>query len=213
MSITLSPNLKQYSRKDAAELLRERIHQADDDNSETVTLSRGEAERLYKQYLPKLPARAKTAEQWAAKAVTGARDCRYYLQYLYSDGENLIATDGHRLHRVKTTSYAPGFYCPKSFNPVDVDVKYPDCERFFQGEPVLRKYHLSNARRCVISYRGKDFQVIKLPSENGDVGLNAQYINDATNNNSTADLYIASPKEPVYGVSEFGEFVVMPMRI
>lgn len=65
---------------------------------------------LYAFFIPKAPAKPKTDFQWAAKAVA-KNDARYYLNYVYVDEENIVGTDGHRLHIAKNTEgLAPGFY-------------------------------------------------------------------------------------------------------
>ena len=63
---------------------------------------------LYAYFMPSLPAKPKTSEQWVAMAMAN-KDVRYYLNYIYSDGNRIMATDGHRLHIVNK-SVAQGFY-------------------------------------------------------------------------------------------------------
>ena len=54
---------------------------------------------------------ARTKERWVSLAVN-EYDRREVLQFVYSDGERIIGTDGHRLHVWKTDKYGPGYYRP-----------------------------------------------------------------------------------------------------
>ncbi|MCK5020277.1 MAG: hypothetical protein KAS32_24775, partial [Candidatus Peribacteraceae bacterium] len=63
---------------------------------------------IYAYFLPPVSAKSKTPDLWVAKAM--AKDVRYYLNFVYSDGERLMATDGHRLHVLITDKYEPGYY-------------------------------------------------------------------------------------------------------
>ena len=80
--------------------------------------------KLYAYFLPNPPARAKTPEQWVTKAVAGKSNVRTYLQHMYSDGEYLIATNGHLLHGIPTKLPA-GFY-DTAGNQITVSDEYPD---------------------------------------------------------------------------------------
>lgn len=105
---------------------------------------------LYTYFMPLIPAKAKTPEQWVGKAM-GVRDVRYYLNFYYSDGTRLICTDGHRLHLMPTT-LAEGFY-DKALNAVNTQGRYPDVDRvinlsdrtehIFVKEDAVVKPHLS----------------------------------------------------------------------
>lgn len=81
---------------------------------------------LYSFFLPSMPKKPKTDEQWVAKAMA-SKDVRHYLNYLYSDGRRLMATDGVRLH-ICETGLPVGFY-DSQLSPVKVDAKYPDVDR------------------------------------------------------------------------------------
>lgn len=100
--------------------------------------------QLYSQFLPNAPAKAKTPEQWVAKA-KGVSDVRYYLNNLWSDGKQLVGTDGHRLH-LCPTELPEGFYNTE-LEPVTVDGKYPEFERSIptvKSERDWRSVHLSD---------------------------------------------------------------------
>jgi len=94
---------------------------------EGMKLTEPDLAALYSYFMPVAPAVCKTPEQWVARAM-GDRDVRAYLNYVYSDGERIVATDGHRMHSWKTDKYPAGYY-DKMMNPVDVEYKYPDVGR------------------------------------------------------------------------------------
>jgi len=84
---------------------------------------------MYAAFTPKHPAKPKTMEQWCWKAVA-KKDVRHYLNFAYSDGRRLMATDGHRLHIWKTKKYTPGFYDSNMNMAHGTDfAKYPDVDR------------------------------------------------------------------------------------
>jgi len=74
----------------------------------------------------KAPAKPKSAEQWVARH-RASQDVRTYLNYLYSDGVNLVATDGHRMALVETT-LDKGYY-DDDLNPIDVSYTYVNFNR------------------------------------------------------------------------------------
>jgi hypothetical protein len=116
---------------------------------------------------------------WVALAVADNKDVRPYLQYVYSDGENLVATDGHRIHVLETTDYEQGFYDPKSGEKLsEEDAKYvgqyPDWKRLmwskkpnpFDAEWHYESVHKTNCRMT--------------QDQKGEpIGFNDKYIKDA----------------------------------
>lgn len=84
-----------------------------------------DAATLYAYFIPASTKgkTVKTPEQWVGLA-KGVRDVRAGLNLLYSDGENLVATDGHRLHMMPTT-LRPGYY-DAAMQSVECDYIYPD---------------------------------------------------------------------------------------
>lgn len=82
---------------------------------------------LYRYFLP-LPGKVvKTPEDWCKKAI-GQNDVRYYLNFLYSDGNRLMGCDGHRLHIFQTIKYKPGYY-DLALEKIDDKGTYPNVER------------------------------------------------------------------------------------
>ncbi len=94
-----------------------------------------QAAMLYAYFAPAIPAKPKTPEQWVAKAMA-KKDVRYYLQYIYSDGARIMATDGHRVHIWHTDQYPAGFY-DANMVQIEVDGTFPDINRVIPKNPDL----------------------------------------------------------------------------
>lgn len=67
---------------------------------------------IYAHLLPKRPTGVLTGLDWVSLAINPKDICEY-LHYIYADGQNVVATDRHRLH-LQPSNLPPGFYCPKS---------------------------------------------------------------------------------------------------
>ena len=87
-----------------------------------------EVAKFYAYFLPTVPAKKRTATDWIAQAL-GVKDIREYLRYMYSDGEWLYSSDGHRAHRVPT-DLEPGFYDSAS-NRIELTETYPPISEIF----------------------------------------------------------------------------------
>lgn len=73
-----------------------------------------ELAKLYNFFIPSAPSKPKTAYHWVAKA-TGNDKLNKCFRFVYCDEENLVATDGHRMHVAKNAGGLPaGFYHPKT---------------------------------------------------------------------------------------------------
>lgn len=63
-------------------------------------------------------------DAWVLSAVAADNEVRYPLKYVYSNGKELFASNGHRIHNIKLDDcgqreYPEGFY-DRRFNPVDI---------------------------------------------------------------------------------------------
>lgn len=99
---------------------------------------------LYNYFKPAPRKTPKTPEEWVARAMP-TNDIRYYLNYVYSDGGRIMATDGHRLHVFETDKYPKGFY-DGQMNPLEVGATYPDITRVIpkgRGKSMQKKELLS----------------------------------------------------------------------
>lgn len=68
-----------------------------------------------------------TNQEWLSLALADEDDPRFYLAYIYSDGERLIATNGRVLH-ICNQSVKPGYYCD-TLAEAEIDRKYPDIDK------------------------------------------------------------------------------------
>jgi DNA polymerase III sliding clamp (beta) subunit (PCNA family) len=134
---------------------------------------------MYNHFQPATPAKPKTPEQWLTKAMAGKNDVRYYLQNIYADGSNLVATDGHRLHIWTVSDVADGFY-DKNMQKIESDAKYPDYKRVLplrtgnsRRNSLLTKAELLAGEVKVHSGKEEAINVI------GEVWVKKQYLLDA----------------------------------
>lgn len=92
--------------------------------------SREELAMLLAYFMPKSP-RGKTVDAWVGAAAS-KKDIRRYLQYVCATGFEIVATDGHVLH--KAPNFLPrGLYDPVSM--VKVWDLYEDCAQVPEGHP------------------------------------------------------------------------------
>jgi len=146
---------------------------------------------LYKQYLPAIPAKPKTAFQWIYKAVAKA-DVRHYLNTAYAESHNarVIGCDGKRLH-VAPSTLATGYY-DKACTEIKEDARYPDVNRVIPKKaniPVdlddITKYRV---HMHIWKKEHTNSIVIREPKTNNDkdegVFFDLSYIQDALSNPS-----------------------------
>lgn len=200
----LHANIKAASRAEAFEIIQSCMNDPDD----YPKMSRKHTEMLYKYFMPKYKKRkAKSDLEWVAKAAASSdkKEIRRYFAYLYSDGNRICASNGYRLH-ITETDLPEGYYCPITFNPVDCDASYPEIDRIIPDNKKTSTYLIEDMDQISIDKK------IAL-------GLNNQwfqekYIKEACNNSDNICLSLPMDKNTAaYGVSDFGEFVIMPMRI
>lgn len=130
-----SRSVPQKSRKaDAYDALKRVIFAIEDSNTfverNDMTAVHADLARLYAHFLPSLPKRPKTAFDWCAKAMS-KDDVRHYLRYVYVTDEEIMATDGHRLHIAPNAdNLEPGFYGAEGvrLHPPSYSA-YPDTKR------------------------------------------------------------------------------------
>ena len=115
---TAAVRLKKPNKNDAQELVLQL--------SEQYGIPAEEIAPLYTYFMPPVPAKPKTTEQWVGKAV-GKKDVRYYLNFYYSDGKRLVGCDGSRIH-LMPTDLPEGFY-DRALNAVGEQGRYPDVDR------------------------------------------------------------------------------------
>jgi hypothetical protein len=144
---------------------------------------------LYKQHLPKVPAKPKTARQWAIKAIA-KKDVRYFLNQAHIEAGYIRATDGHRLHVAPTDIKDDGFY-DAALNKLDMLGKFPDIERVTPSHSGKDRIDVNPddlVNPNIIQVEKYAVGVIreKRTLNDTDIGLhlNIKYLNDALSNPS-----------------------------
>ena len=130
-------------------------------------------------------------------------DVRYYLNAIYSDGEKLIACDGHTIIRVNHTA-PKGYYHDNGLANPAMDAKYPDFSRInktinTQLYNECNPLDAGNTRDMIDAK--KPFQVVHVTSEANKTGawFNADYVDRARRAGATAyyicegNLYFVGP--------------------
>jgi len=131
------------------------------------------------------------------------KDVRYYLNAIYSDGEKLLASDGHTLIRINHT-VPKGFYHDNGIVNSDIEAVFPDFMRVYNTkntQPYNECNPLdTNNERDMVGAK-KPFQVVHVASEANKTGtwFNADYIDRARRAGATAyylcdgNLYFTGP--------------------
>lgn len=163
-------------------------------------------------FAPALPKKAKTVEQWVAKAAADAKEGREYLRYLYVKDGIVMASDGHRAHRGKTT-LGDGYYCPRTFASVDFDGAFPDLNRMYPDRKRLAEFDVAELDRGATTNEktSKTLTYRRVPD---GTAVNEAYLVDALNGREEGTIYNDSgAAQKMAGDSEFGEWVIMGMRV
>lgn len=184
------------SKKEACELAR-------DIYTGRRELTEADKRDLLRYFAP-APSRRKpkSAAEWVALAV-GKNDRRKYLNYLYSDGTHVIASDGHRVHWA-WTDLAKGYYCPRSLVPMPDQGRFPDFERVIPPEGHREPVLLSGLESGVVD---------------GATPISYQRVPDST---AVCEAYLADAHpealyhRPVLGMggsSKWGQFWIQGLRV
>ena len=174
---------------------------------------------LYKQHLPKTPAKPKTAFTWVNKAIA-KKDVRYYLNQAHIEAGRVRATDGHRVHVAPSDIKEDGFY-DTAQNKVDMSGKFPDIDRVTptsgKGRISVDVDALINPR--VIVVKGIPTAVIREPETRNDtdMGLHIclKYLNDALSNPASITSVTAGDSaydSMMINFSDNSYAVIMPVK-
>jgi len=180
------------------------------------TFSDHDLSKLYKYFLPALPAKPKTPEQWVAMAIA-KNDPHKHLSYVYSDGKRIIATDGHRAHIFYTNTYTAGFYNRAMVKVHDVDwAKYPDIDKITKGVDFDTELQLSDMPIQSLEMGGRSVPYYLLPGEGRPQGLNCTYLDTALlGGELSMHCCEADPKKPVFlkstGKPSLRQAFIMPL--
>jgi DNA polymerase III sliding clamp (beta) subunit (PCNA family) len=171
---------------------------------------------MYNHFQPAIPAKPKTPQQWLAKAMAGKNDVRHYLQYIYADGLDLVATDGHRLHIYTANTLPDGFYNKNIFK-INQDAKYPDYKRVLPNSSRVRHQSRKLTKSFLLSgevklHTGKDEAINVI----GDVWVKKQYLVDALSfwdASETVEINYAGAMDSITISANDCLAVVMPIRL
>lgn len=168
---TLANKQKKINKAKAFQIIND-LSEGKTEGDEIKILA-SELATLYSFFLPPVPKKPKTPEEWVALALP-KNDVRFYLNYRYSDGNRLMASDGHRLHVYKTDKYPVGFY-DTAMNSVEVDGRYPEIDRVIpiNVEPVAPPSETELDVRGgtpVIRFAGTTFQKTQFEQATGFFG-------------------------------------------
>lgn len=166
-----------------------------------------DVDALLRFFAPSLPKRAKTAEQWVAKAA-GVKDERKSLRYVHVKNGFAYASDGHRSHRAETT-LDDGFYDPKTMLPVDFTEAPLDILRTFPDRRNFEPITIEALEHEAVNEKGgKPIEYVRVPDS---VAVNRFYFVDAVNEVGTG--VVLYTESAMVGDSEFGDWVVMGARV
>lgn len=151
----------------------------------------------------------------------GKKDVRYYLNAIYSDGEWLMAANGHVAVRFKTD--LPVGYYDDALTPIKVDGRYPDIGRVMAKKKGRTRYQVSQETLSVIQVKPPKGGVLHC-SKVGCVAIQIAYLNpllktgpidvylDETLTDRAAEMQSVAIEltNPAY---EGVEVTVMPVRV
>ena len=171
------------SKKQAFTALRDLIQGMNEADVDSASF---ELAALYKFFAPKKRAKPNTPEKWVSEAAAWPKDAiNPCMGFVYSTGKELVATDGARLHLLKTDSYPAGYY-DRDLAPVDDKGKYPLFERAMVDKSksdhvTMTKTKILSGKVTTLSDGGK---MIKCMGEN----LNEIYLSRALSLFSDYDI-------------------------
>jgi hypothetical protein len=175
---------------------------------EGVILTTEQLDGMLLHFAPKVGPKVKTAMQWLSKAVAGNKDVRSALRLIYCDGLYAYASDGHRAHRIDADGLEAGFYCPKTFLPVEApSMVYPKVAQVFEKptKQLIEQVDLSSFSTTQVIK-----QVVYIIPVKEKSSVLKKYLDEAVN--METDIKVEVSGFYIYGESEFGSFVVMGLR-
>lgn len=168
-------------------------------------------------FAPPVPKVAKTPLEWVAKAA-GDDVKRPWMAYIFVRKGYAMATDGHRAHRCKTDK-ADGYYHPATMlqvNEAAVGGEFPaqgDFDRVWPRLDACRTVDVADLQLCVDPAEdGKDKTYPKLWTPDREFSVNRSYMLDALNGATSGPAWY-QPSNAITGGVEFGDYVIMGMRV
>ena len=147
----------------------------------------------------------KDPEKWLYLATGMDRNRTEICKTIWSDGEHLYATDGHRLHRIKQQR-PPGVY--SLITGGLLDVRYPDVMQLIpspSGDPIVGTFE---SLASEIVERHADVQDVRaLPGAHAS----GAYLKEAMQG-FECEIWIKDDLSPIQIEHKFGMAIVMPIR-
>ena len=165
-------------------------------NPDIIDDNLGDFAQLYHYFTPSIPKKPKNVFNWISLA-KGKNDVRFYLNYVYCDLENIVASDGHRLHLSNNSlNLDPGYY-NEAMHSVEVDGKFPDYNRLI---PDVSKNHIKTSISDLTQDLDNDTKTKThiMVFDNGEIKvcLNKKYFDDAVAF-LDMDVFVSSGDNPV----------------
>ena len=164
--------------------------------------------QTYKYFQPAVPKKCANILDWVGKA-KGKEQTRYYLTEMYADKENIVATDGHRVHITPNKQGYKGYIDNKG-NVIDINGTYPEYKRI-----IPKKTHsdVLDMDKCEVDQSGK-LTVAIFNLFGARVTFKMKYLLDLMNGAKTAVVFgEGSSGSPVlFELPNEAKAVLMPMR-
>lgn len=174
------------------------------------TLKPDQLDSLLLYFASSIPKKATNPMQWVAKAAA-INDTRKFLNYVRVQDGTAYATDGARIHVAKV-DLPEGWYCPKTLAPLTgVDAKAPDYLRV-----ITRTKNEGTAATLGELTRGVFKDEVHLTHEQLECSAFEHQLIDALNSqdaNAALEYEHFNGSYRLRGSHEFGEWVVMPLRV
>jgi hypothetical protein len=174
------------------------------------TLNVDELDSLLLYFAPSLPKKATSAMQWVAKAAA-VNEERKYLNYVRVQNGTAYASDGGRMHIAKS-DLPEGWYCPLTLASVTPDLRAPDYLRVTK-----RRADAATTRATLGELtKGIEGKSPYLLHPVLDTAVNENHLLDALNtqaDDAAFEYEEYNSSYRIHGSHEFGDFIVMPMRV
>ena len=155
-----------------------------------------------------MTARMRDPERWVDVAID-PDEARVALRYAYSDGEWLMGTNGHRIHRIKTK--LPSGYYDDDCGMVPCDT--PDEGAFPTNISKLFEKARGETTTIELGPVIVSWFVGRMQYTNRVNGILYQdrYLREAASG-EVMQVRTNGPNDPLFGFNEHGEYLVMPMK-
>lgn len=141
-----------------------------------LKLTEKELATLYAYFMPNIPAKPKTVEQWVSKVIDKT-EVRYNLHHLYVVDGRLVATDGHhRIHSCSTT--LENGYHDCQLQPIKIDARFPVLESIFYRK---NEFEIDHTEKLA-SVTSNNTHVFLIGEQK--ISIDQKFYNDALSNPS-----------------------------